>query len=115
MPGVFRLDPDAATGFAAITDVRAAQAFAVIRSASGEPFDRLARELRDELEVLVQVEDGELGQLSSGCDQQVWDRSCSMMATLCQCQLYLDGAVFDGRREVLHRHACQGWPIASGS
>ena len=38
-----------------------------------EGFDPLVGDARDQVEVLVPVEDDKGGQLSCGCDQQVWD------------------------------------------
>ena len=50
------------------------------RSGECETFCRLAGEVGDEVEVLVQVEDGEVGEFCGGSDQEVGDRWCAVVA-----------------------------------
>ena len=88
--------------------------FAVIRLADGDPLDWLPGDLCDELEVLVQVQDGELAQFGCGRYQEVGDRCGAVLATLCQDHLDLDRSVFHRRCQVFPQ-ACEPnhGPVAS--
>src|SRR5688572_10903976 len=68
---------------------------------------RLAGDFGDQVEVLVDVEDGEAPQLGSGGHQEVRDRRRPVAALVGEEQLDFDGAVLDARRQVLHRHGRQ--------
>jgi hypothetical protein len=75
-----------------------------------EPLELLAGHIRDEVEVLVVVEDGEARQLGGGRDQQVGHRRSPVVSTVGEQLLDLDGAVLDGWRQILHGHGGQRWP-----
>jgi hypothetical protein len=68
---------------------------------------RLTGDFGDQVEVLIDVEDGEASQLGGGGYQEVRDRRRPVAALVGEEQLDFDGAVLDGRRQVLHRHGCQ--------
>jgi hypothetical protein len=57
---------------------------------------RLRRDLGDQLEVLVQVQDGEAGQLGGGGDDQVRNGRRTMSALIRPPQLNLDCSGFNG-------------------
>lgn len=70
----------------------------------------LAGRIRDESEVLVEVQHDETRQLGGCCDEQVGNSGSSVVSTIGQQLLDLDRAVLDGWREVLHGHGGQGRP-----
>ena len=53
-----------------------------VGGSGGEAFDRLAGDLGDELEVLVEVEDGEVAELGGGCDEQVGNGGGSVLPAI---------------------------------
>jgi hypothetical protein len=74
-----------------------------------EPFDWLTGESGDEVVVLVDVKDYELGQLGCSRDEQVVDRWCTVLTSIGERSLNLNRTVFDRRGEVLHGHRAQRW------
>ena len=69
----------------------------------------LAGDAGDEVEVLVQVQDGEPPELSSGGNQQVGNRRRAVLALACQCQLDLNCSVLNRGCHVLHWHCRDRW------
>ena len=55
----------------------------------------LPSDICDELEILVIVQDDELGQLSGGGNEQVWERCRPVLAPFCERDLDFHGTVFD--------------------
>ena len=54
-----------------LTDTRVARCVhPITRSGEGEALDGLAGHLGNELKVLVDVQDGQAGEFSGGCDEQ---------------------------------------------
>ncbi len=74
-----------------------------------EPLELLAGHRRDEVEVLVVVEDREASQLGGRCDQQVRHRRRAVVSAVGQQLLDLDGAVLDGWRQVFDGNGGQWW------
>ena len=72
-----------------------------------EPFDGLPGDFGNELEVLVNVQHGELCQFCHGGDEQIGNGGCPVLASLGEDGLDLDGAILDRRGEVLHGHRPQ--------
>jgi hypothetical protein len=66
-----------------------------------EAFHRLTGELRDELEVLVEMEHSEVRKFGDRCDQEVSNRRRSVLTTLCEHRLQFERPVFDPGRDVL--------------
>ena len=64
----------------------------------------LAGDAGDEVEVLVQVQDGEPPELSSGGNQQVGNRRRAVLALACQCQLDRNCSVLKRWHHVLDWH-----------
>jgi hypothetical protein len=64
----------------------------------------LTGDLRDEVEVLVVMQDDEPGAVGDGGDEQVWDRWCTVVAAIGKDDEDLDSTVFGGRRGVLDWH-----------
>src|SRR5690606_12076584 len=58
-------------------------------SGQAQPFDGLAGQVGDELEVLVEVQDGETGELRRRRDEQVGHGRCPVLAPLGQRGLHL--------------------------
>jgi hypothetical protein len=76
-------------------------------SAGKEALHGLAGEFSDEVEVLVEMENGAVIQLGRGGDQQIGDRRGAMLSALSQEPLHLYGPVLDRGGQVLHRHRRQ--------
>lgn len=72
--------------------------------ADSQPLDRLAGHLPDQVEVLVEMQDNQAGELSGSGDHEVRNTWRPVLAAVGEKKLDLDGAVLDGRREVLNRH-----------
>lgn len=53
-----------------------------VSSVDFEAFDRLASDLSDQFEVLVDLEHGEVDEFGGGGDQKVGDRRCPMLTAL---------------------------------
>lgn len=85
------------------------------RSARRQTLNRLPGYCGNELEVLVEVQNREVGLLGASCDQQVGDRRRSVLAALGQRQLDFDRSVLDSRREVLDRRAGERRAFHPGS
>jgi hypothetical protein len=62
------------------------------QSGDVEPFERLAGDCGDDLEVLVEVQDRQPGEFGSGGDDQIWNRRCSVLAAVGQRGEDLDSA-----------------------
>jgi len=73
-------------------------------SCPGKALRRLSGDLGDEVEVLVEVHDGEPGQLGRGGDDEVGDRGCTVVPQVSEQRLHFDGAILDRRGLVLDRH-----------
>ena len=73
-------------------------------SGCGEAFHWLACDLGDDVEVLVEVQDGESGELCGGGDDQVRDRGGTVLAAVGQQGQDLDRTVLDRRGQVFHWH-----------
>ena len=63
----------------------------------------MAGDVGDEVEVLVEVEDGEVVQLRGCGDDEVGDGGCPVLASVGEEHLDRHGAVYDGGSEVLDR------------
>jgi hypothetical protein len=67
-------------------------------------FDGLAGDRGDEVEVLVDVQDGESGEFGGCCDEEVGDRWGAVLAAVGAESLDLDRSSFDRGCEVLDGH-----------
>jgi hypothetical protein len=73
------------------------------RSVEFQSLDGLTREVGDEFEVLVEVEEGELHELGSCRDQEIGYRRGPMLCSLCEGGLHLDGGLGCGMQSGEHR------------
>ena len=70
----------------------------------GKTLRGLSGDLGDEVEVPVEVYDGEPGQLCRGGDDEVGDRGCTVAPQIGEQRLHFDGAILDRRGLVLDWH-----------
>jgi hypothetical protein len=73
-----------------------------------QPFDCLPGDSRDQLKVLVEVQDGELRAFGCRRDQQVRDRRRAVVSLPGQCAQDFDGAFLGRGRQVLDGHHRDG-------
>jgi len=69
-----------------------------------EPLEWLTADAGDDLEVLVDAQDGWSAEFGGRGDDEVWDRWCPVLAAIGEKSHYLDRAILDGRGLVLDRH-----------
>ena len=69
----------------------------------------LTGELCDELEVVVDVEHGEIGEFGGRCNQQVGDRRRPMLPAFGEHPLQFERSVFDPGCQVLDGHRGDRW------
>lgn len=73
-----------------------------------EPLVRLSRDLSDEFEIVIDMEDGHLGEFGGCSDEQVGYRHRPMVPPAGERNLHCDSAVLYRRREVLDGHVGNG-------
>ena len=73
-----------------------------------EALHGLAGDRGDEVEVFVDVEDGEAVELRGSGDEKVWDRWCPVLSLVGEKGLDLDGAILDGGSKVFDRKERKG-------
>src|SRR5215207_3577119 len=81
----------------------------LLSGSAAEPFGRLAGDLRDEVEVLVLMQDDEASALGDGCNEQIWHRRRPVIAAVGEQTEDLDGAILGGGRCILDRHRRDRW------
>ncbi len=69
-----------------------------------ESFKGLVGDLGDDLEVFVEMENGEPGQFGGSGDEDVGDRGRTVPATIGEQREHLNGTVLDGRGQVFDWH-----------
>lgn len=76
-----------------------------LASDESQAFDGLAGDIGDELIILVEMEDGELRELSDGSVQPMGDRGSPVLAPVSQGGFNGQCSILDRGRQVLDRHA----------
>lgn len=74
---------------------------------SGEALDRLAGDIRDDLEILVEVQHGQSGEFGRGGDDQIRDRRSPVLASIGEKRQHLHRSVLDSGCLILDRHGGQ--------
>ena len=77
------------------------------RSSRVQALDWLPRDVGDDLEVLIEVQDGKPGEFRDSGDDQVGQGGRAVLAPVSEQRENLDSPVFDDRSQVLHGHRPQ--------
>ncbi len=91
-----------------VSDLRAA--VVGCGSARRQALDRLAGDVRDDLEVLVKVQHRQPCEFGGSGDDQVRDRGGAVLASIGEQRQHLDGSVFNRGCLVFNRHGGQRRP-----